>query len=296
MISIPWCYSATIRVIVSSQTRLMIMTQQKTLLYFTRSLLTCLISAAFLSSCAQKPDKISAEVGYISTKSLDEAASSLGISDLRRQALRDTAATLGTQGGLAWRSEHIDAALTKQATYLDHVFDYNQLMLKNNVVPPVLAETDNSINLDGSNSIRLADKTYQILDQAHFASAPPTWRTYLWLGYKKPSVPNSTLLPRNQREVAYWNTFLQIGWKKGLEQANQIFSANLARMKRDFSGMVLYHKLLDEKMVSAPFVSKANLGVTGDANKLRINDKVLRITDNSKLQTNSGDWQPVLTH
>lgn len=249
-----------------------------------------------LTGCAKEAPQVPAQAGFISTQSLQQAAASRGISQIRLQALRQTAATLGAQGALAWRSEHIDKALAAESNTLDHVFDFNQLMLKHNVVPPVLAQSDNSINIANSDAIRLADKTYQIISPAHFASAAPTWRTYLWLSYKKPDAPNATLLPRNQHEVAYWNSYIQVGWKQGLTQANQIFSANLARLKRDYAGMILYHQLLDKHMVSAPFVAHSDLGVTGDSNHIRINDQVLRITANSALQTNSKDWQPVLTH
>ena len=58
--------------------------------------------------------------------------------------------------------------------------------------------------------------------------------------------------------------------------------------------MILYRELLAEHMVSAPFVAKARLGVTGDASQLRINDEVMRITAQSELQTDPNKWQPVL--
>lgn len=259
-------------------------------------LFSCALIATSLCACSHKPPKEVAQVGFISTESLKKAAEAAGIGTVRMQALRQTAARLGTQGGLAWRAEHIDTALKKQADYLDHTFNFNQLLLEHNVLPPVLATTDDSLNLASDNSIRLADKTYSIISPARFVTVPPTWRDYLWLNYKKPDVPNHSLLPKNQKEVRYWNRFFVSGWKAGLEQANQIFSANLSRMKRDMGGMVLYKKLLAQHMVSAPFVAKADLGITGNGNHLRINDKVLRITAQSQLQPNSKDWKPVLTH
>ena len=60
-------------------------------------------------------------------------------------------------------------------------------------------------------------------------------------------------------------------------------------------GMVLYRELLAEHMVSPPYVAKAQLGVTGDATQLRINDQVLRITAQSALQPNPSKWMPVIT-
>ena len=254
-------------------------------------LLTCV--ATLVSACSGK--KQTAQVGYISTKSLSEKANAVGIGSIRLQGLRQTASSIGSRGGLAWRSEHIDKALKQQETYLDHVFNFNQMLLPHNVLPPILSYTDKSLNLSSDDTIRLADKTYTIILPARFVSAPPTWRDYLWMSFKKPSVPSATLLPHSQREVKYWNTYLKRGWKRGLQQANQIFAVNLARLKRDMSGMILYKKLLAEHMVSQPFVSRTDLGITGDTSSLRINDHVLRIAAQSELQTNSKRWKPVLT-
>ena len=58
--------------------------------------------------------------------------------------------------------------------------------------------------------------------------------------------------------------------------------------------MVLYRKLLQEKMISPPFVARTELGVTGDGNDMRINDQVLRIVELPKLQTNSKHWKAIV--
>jgi len=54
---------------------------------------------------------------------------------------------------------------------------------------------------------------------------------------------------------------------------------------------VLYHKLYAQNMVSAPFVAQADLGVTGDDREMRVNDRVLRITDTSRLNVDSHSWK-----
>ena len=59
--------------------------------------------------------------------------------------------------------------------------------------------------------------------------------------------------------------------------------------------MVLYRRLLAQGMITSPQVAKAELGVTGNANQIRINDEVMRITAHSALQPNSNKWKPILT-
>jgi len=234
-----------------------------------------------------------AQLGYVQFNQLPTTNSK--VNNIRLAALRETATTLGAQGALAWRGEHIDTALEKQAAYLDHIFNFNQLLLKHNVLPPVLSESQGNLNMADNNTIRMADKTYKIVSPARFVTTPPTWRNYIWLSFKKPGVPDTTLLPANKAEARIWNFYLQIGWKEGLQQANDIFAANLSRMKRDYLGMVLYRKLLAQGIITSPQISKADLGVTGNADQLRINDEVMRITAHSALQPNSTKWKPILT-
>jgi defect-in-organelle-trafficking protein DotC len=47
-------------------------------------------------------------------------------------------------------------------------------------------------------------------------------------------------------------------------------------------------------MISAPYVSRTELGVTGDGTDMRINDQVLRITELPKLQTESKGWRAIV--
>lgn len=214
---------------------------------------------------------------------------------VRRTAVQEAALSFGAQAGLAWRSQKINKSLLRETASLNKIFDFNALILKNNVLPPVLVEGDYALNLDNYRAVRLSDKVYKIEQPPRFVTTPPTWREYLWLDYKTPEQPNQSVLPKNQEERDIWNKYIKIGWQAGVDQANQIFSINLGRLKRDYSGMVLYRKLLAQHMVTPPFVAKVNLGVTGDDNMMRINDQVLRITATSKLNRNAKEWKSVIT-
>lgn len=210
---------------------------------------------------------------------------------IREIALKETALSLGAQAGLAWRAKTIDEELTKQARNLDSIYDFNSLILEHNVLPPVLLEGRNTLNLADAQSIRVSDRTYKVAKQARFVTTPPTWRVYLWLDYVKPEYPNSTLLPKTRAEKQLWCTYTEKGWKKGIDQANTILEENIARVKEDFGGMILYRKLLAMNMVSPPYVSHTDLGVTGDANEIHIDDRVLRITALPALNVNSNEWK-----
>ena len=216
------------------------------------------------------------------------------LSQLRGKSLKDAAMGIGAQGGLAWASDQINAKLQQDRRYLETIFNFNGMMLSHGVLPPVLEEGDDSLNLADPNTIRVADRTYKIIQQARFSTTPPNWREYLWLSFSKPDLPDKTLLPHTTEEQKVWKDGIHLGWEKGIEQAYSIFQQNLARLKRDYRGMILYRKLLQEKMISPPFVSRTELGITGDGTDMRINDQVLRIVELPKLQTHSKGWRAIV--
>lgn len=216
------------------------------------------------------------------------------LSNLRIKSLEDSSLSIGAQAGLAWASEQINSRMGQDSKYLDTIFNFNAMMLSHGVIPPVLEAGDYSLNLADPNTIRVADRTYKIVKQARFATTAPNWREYIWLAFTKPALPDRTLLPRTDDEQRIWRRGVRLGWQKGIEQAYSIFQQNLARLKRDYRGMVIYRKLLQEKMISQPFVARTELGVTGDGNDMRVNDQVLRIVELPKLQTNSRNWKAIV--
>lgn len=210
---------------------------------------------------------------------------------IREMALKETALSIGAQSGLACRAKIIDEALTKQARLLDSIYDFNHLVLEHNILPPVLLEGRNTLNLADAQTIRISDRTYKVAKQARFITTPPNWRQYLWMDYQIPDYPNMTLLPKTKEERQIWSYYVVKGWKNGIEQANTILEESVARIKEDYTGMILYRKLHAMNMVSPPYVSNTDLGVTGDASEIHIDDRVLRITALPALNTNSKEWR-----
>ena len=102
-------------------------------------------------------------------------------SHIRAKALEDTALSISAQGSLAWASKDINNRLMRDRWYLETIYNFNGMMLSHGVIPPVLVQGDNSLNLADPNTIRVADKTYKIVQQARFATTPPNWREYLWM-------------------------------------------------------------------------------------------------------------------
>ena len=257
-------------------------------------LLIAAVATLALAGCSTRPNP-QPEQQLIQIQAMTHTSSAASqINGIRLQAIESTATELGAQSGLAWRAGQINHMLDHEQRTLDQTYDFNALILHQHVLPPVLDTSENNISLDNPETIRLAQKSYRIISPARFVTAPPTWRTYLYMEFKQPEPPNKTLLPQNDQERLVWNDDVKKGWQAGITQANDIFQTNVNRLRRDYNGMILYRNLLAQHMVSAPFVSQANLGVTGDTSHVRINDQVLRITAQSELNPNSTEWQPIL--
>jgi defect in organelle trafficking protein DotC len=210
---------------------------------------------------------------------------------IREMALKEIALSIGAQSGLAGRAKYIDNELTKQNRRLDAIYDFNALILEHNILPPVLLEGKNTLNLADAQTIRISDHTYKVAKQARFITAAPNWRQYLWMDFLPPEYPNASLLPKTHAERVIWKRYVERGWKNGVEQADSILEESIARIKEDFKGMILYRKLLAMNMISPPYVSSTDLGVTGDGDEIYIDDRVLRITALPSLNVNSKEWR-----
>lgn len=239
-----------------------------------------------------QPNMLRVKENFITATGVTDHKPAIGA--LRAQALRETALSLGARGGLAERAQFINGTLLNYEPVLTKIFAFYGLMLDDNILPPVLAEARNTLNLEDGDAIRIAERNYKIVNQARFVTAPPTWREYLWMNYDIPELPDRSLLPRSKPERIVWEQDIQEGWQAGLAQGDVIFRENLSRLVRDYNGMILYRKLLAQQIVSEPYVASMNMGVTGDGNDMSVNDRVLRITAFPELQVNSSGWKTEL--
>lgn len=229
--------------------------------------------------------------------------------DLRSRAMKEAAQSYGARSGLIRRSFEIRSAIEVAAGRLDAIWNFRPLMLTDAqpgersgilrqrlIVPPVIVQAESIFKQDSPAMIRLVDKTYKLMSQPRFTSAPPSWREYLFrdLGDTNAvSLPHATLMPRNDAERKSWDLWVAEGWKSGVEQAESYYEYDLNRLHRDFDGMVTYHEMVAKNMVSLPFVATANEPISGDSNTMNINDSMLKITVLPAFQYNTNSWIPL---
>ncbi len=217
--------------------------------------------------------------------------------DIRRDALKEAAISLGARGGLAWRSYAIRQELEQRGRYLDKVFDFRQLLIAAPsgllIEPPIINESINDmlIESDGQQAA-VSDRIYNIINNARIVSTPRSWRVYLERDWGTVEPPPDILRPQDDEERELWARLVEKGWNEGVRQANEIFQDDLNLLIADFEGMVRYRTLLTQGMVSQPFALQVDRGITGDGTQMRIGDRAIQITGVPELMTGSDEWQP----
>lgn len=214
---------------------------------------------------------------------------------IREKAIKSAALKLGTQSGLSWGAIIINHSLLNMSGSLDQIYNFNSLMLRNHVVPPVITQIDNSIAVtDDSHKISFSGHQYTILKGAYFSTASPNWRNYILLPVYKPAKPSYILLPKNPKEQKLWDITIHQSWKLGVNQAINIFTYHLENLNRDYEGMLIYRRLLEMHVVNPPYIEKSISKVSGGKKHLSIGSHSWEITSNVELHPNTSLWQPVL--
>lgn len=215
--------------------------------------------------------------------------------EARRTVIRSTAVSYATKYALYWESVSINNHLERVTRNLDNTFNFRGLLLKNEVLPPILRESSGNVSMESPLNIRTSDRMLEIIQPARFSSAIPTWRNYLHMSFTKPELPQDRMLPQSTDERKVWDEGLIEGWNIGRWQARSIFASNIGLMQRDLLGMILYHKLLSQGMISPTYSATANLGVTGNGKTMHLNDRVVKITSESVLTPERIDhWKPAI--
>jgi defect-in-organelle-trafficking protein DotC len=230
------------------------------------------------------------------TKSVAADAGAMPI-DIRRDAMKESALSYGARGGLSWRTYQIRQEMETRARYLDKVFDFRQLLIPAPsgllIEPPIISEAQDAMIIEsGGQQAAVADRIYNIGRNARIVSTARTWRAYLERQWGDVAPPPEILLPSTDEEIKIWHSYLDKGWQAGVDQADEIFQADLNKLSSDYQGMVRYRTLLAQGMVSPPLALQIDRGVTGDGNEMRVGDRAVSISGPSKLKTGTQEWQP----
>lgn len=220
-----------------------------------------------------------------------------GLSKLRGEALKEAAQSYGSQMGYARRSWEIQSRLELRSTDLSTVFDFNRVVstapVKAGVViPPVVTRNfDAYVTNDDGTEASVADEYLTIVSAGRLAPVAPTWRDYLIFTSATPEEPARSLMPSESSEMAKFKGWFDAGWKAGVEMADVEFSERVDRLKRDYTGMLQYRRLVSMGMMDRMVLADADFGTTKDGNVMRIDSKTVQIVSDAQFQSNPSRWK-----
>jgi len=230
-------------------------------------------------------DSISADsLGKVSKAESDK------VPRIRAEAIQSAALGFGTQAGMASKANLINSSLKNRSATYDKIFNFSVLQLEPGFLPPVISEGVDAYNQPNDNEVRAADKIYKIEFPAKIVNVVPRWQEYLSVPFGNPEVPDKSILPKTSAEKDLWNDYVAQGWKIGENQADQEFEGRLARLKRDYEGMLRFKKLYEKGMVSKPVMARSSLGVTGGGDQMAVGDRIIKITKKAELNPNQQRW------
>ncbi len=227
-------------------------------------------------------------------KQEEEAKKKIGV-QIRVDALKEAALSYGARGGLAWRTFQIQRRLAENEGNISKIFNFGNLLIAAPsglmIEPPVITEAQKAVIINsGGQNAAVADRVYRINRNARIVTAPKNWRAYLERDWGRVEPPPNALVPKNEQELTHWRRQLALGWEEGIKQADDIFQADLDRLNTDYLGMVRYRELLAQGIITPPYATQEDRGVTGGGSEMRIGDRGLVITGPSQFNPKSERW------
>ena len=203
---------------------------------------------------------------------------------MRPKAIREAARLVTFQTAMSWRYGQLVTETERYSAIMDTAFNFAPLMLTQDealIMPPLITRAGASMRIEDNATATAAKTTYELLEPARYIAVVPNWREYLMADdFPEPEQPNPAVLPQNAEERAIWRAAVREAWAQGLAEADHLYADNVSRMARSYRGVMLYHLLTAQHLMSRVNTASADLGTrrSDNGNKLNIGQKVYRIT------------------
>ena len=203
---------------------------------------------------------------------------------MRPKAIREAARLVTFQTAMSWRYGQLLEETERYSAIMDTAFNFAPLMLTQGealIMPPQIARAGASMRIEDGATATAAKTTYELLEPARYIAVVPNWREFLMADeFPSPEEPHPAVLPKNAEERAIWRAAVREAWAQGLAEADQLYADNVSRMARSYRGVMLYHLLTAQHLLSRVNTASSDLGTrrSDNGNKLNIGQKVYRIT------------------
>ena len=221
----------------------------------------------------------------------------LKVAALRARALRDAALGRGSRMGYARRVWEIRQDLRRRAAEFEREFAFERVVANapagaGVVVPPVIARALDAFRMDsGATQASVADEYLAVAAPGRLAPAAPSWRDYLLFEAPKDEETPAPPAPADAHERDLFSKWLEEGWQAGAAAAEDERRRRLARLRRDYGGMLQYRRLVALGMMDRIVVRDADFGVTGGGGEMRVGSRTVRIVSEAEFSADPSRWR-----
>lgn len=174
-------------------------------------------------------------------------------SDPKLRVIYDAARGVGIRAGYADEAVRInDIVQRRYVPLLNSRFDFRRLMVQQYVIPPVITRINNIEEASGQ-LLYFSNSSYEIAKDARLSRTAPNWQSYLNLPVQPIAAPQGLSVESSEEQKA-WREGASIGWYAGITEARRGFVTGWNILNRDYGGMIRYHDLARQGVVSLPNV------------------------------------------
>jgi len=207
---------------------------------------------------------------------------------LRPQVQKDAAMSAAIKAGTRWRYERIlEEAVKPYEPELDALFNFSPLLITEGAVtasPPVVARAGAALRITADGKVNVQKGSYKFMRSAAIVTRTPTWRDYLYFDPGPTDEIHISILPADGQEASRWRLWVNEGWELGVEQAEALFSSNVARLVRDYKGMLTYYGLWSVGMIEKPVIKETRTGTVIEAKEVIYDRSLYEMTGDGKFK------------
>lgn len=218
----------------------------------------------------------------------------------RGEQIYNEALIYGINSGLYNKTHHYKKIFESEdfQRELDQIFVFRNLLLSNGKIQPaIILESEDIFIKENNLTTREIKQSYKIMEQAKVVSSPKDWRNYIMpvLHVEKPDTPHELLLPRTKEERKEWEKGIKDGWEQGEEMAYDNLKLKIRKLGNDFLGMIRYHLMLQQNIVSTPITYETPISVSSSSNgeSLNIGETIFEVKILPEFNSNAGTWKAI---
>lgn len=205
--------------------------------------------------------------------------------DPKLRVIYDAARGVGIRAGYSDEAERINNVVQRRyVQLLNQRYDFRRLMVQQYVIPPVITRINNIQEASGQ-LLYFSNSSFEIVKDARLSMEPPSWQQYLTLPVQPIAAPQG-LSVETAKEQEAWREGAATGWYAGINEARRGFVTGWNILNRDYGGMLRYHELSQQGVVSLPNVSTevSRWRVTEGGTRAHQGERTLRLQVAPKFQ------------